>query len=122
MSFKITGAPIIEWLNRNRNPKYTINVYRSTSSIDPNNLPVPIAILPGNANIYNDTTVNYGETYHYIIGTSNGDVENLSDELVIMINRELSEPFDIDVKYYETDSGNLKTPSLDGIYDKFLGN
>lgn len=44
-----------------------VRIFRSTSPIDPNNLPEPLAEVPVGRGVYEDKTVVSGVTYHYFI-------------------------------------------------------
>jgi len=46
----------------------SINIYRSTSMIDVNNLPVALASVAGNVSSYMDTTAVRNTTYYYAVG------------------------------------------------------
>lgn len=58
-------------------------LYRSTSPMDPQNMPAPIAELGPDVVQYEDGDVTPGLTYFYRVGAYIGSVEMLSDELEI---------------------------------------
>lgn len=53
------------------------NIYRSASTIDPNNPPTPIGYVAGSYSSYDDTTAVEGASYYYAIGLEdrNGEVQ-----------------------------------------------
>lgn len=55
-------------------------LYRSTSPIDPANLPAPYAVLPPDTEQYLDADLVYGETYYYRLGVFYGTTERITDE------------------------------------------
>ena len=57
--------------------------YCSETPIDPENLPVPKAVLAGDVRAYVDTDVEIGKTYYVRVGSVKNDVEKLSDEKVV---------------------------------------
>ena len=60
------------------------NVYRSTSPMDPNNLPAPYAAnLPADLTEWEDGAMVAGQTYYYRVGafTAGGTAELISDEI-----------------------------------------
>lgn len=61
----------ISWVNRNAFAEGH-RVYRSTTPIDTNALPAPLATLAAAASMYHDRDVVRGETYYYRIGTYKG--------------------------------------------------
>lgn len=58
--------------------------YCSETPIDVNDLPIPKAILAGEARTYTDTAIEAGKTYHVRIGSVKGGVEKISNEIVIV--------------------------------------
>lgn len=60
-------------------------VYRSDTSMDPNNLPTPLTTLGPNINSYTDESVSIGNTYYYIISSIVGGVEYTSTEKSITV-------------------------------------
>lgn len=74
MSIRIT------WSNVNAAIADGIRVYRSTSPIDPNDLPAPLIMLAGDALGYEDTAVVNNTFYYYRFGFFKGDDELLSEE------------------------------------------
>ena len=62
------------------------NVYRSTSPMDPNNMPAPYAAnLPADLTKWEDGAMVAGQTYYYRVGafTAGGTVELISDEIAL---------------------------------------
>ena len=59
--------------------------YCSETPIDPENLPVPKAVLAGDVRAYVDTDVEFGKTYFVRVGSVKNGVEKLSDEASIVI-------------------------------------
>lgn len=59
-------------------------VYRSTSPMDPESLPAPIATLGPNQSMYEDSGLTEGETYFYRVSAINQGEEYLSDEFEIL--------------------------------------
>lgn len=66
--------------------------YCSETPIDPENLPVPKAVLPGDVRTYVDTDIDVGKTYYVRIGSVKNVVEKLSAEQSIYASN-------IDLKY-----------------------
>lgn len=58
-----------------------VRVYRSTSAIDPNNLPAPHAVLAANAMTFVDSGLSPGVTYHYRVSVFYEANEAVSAEL-----------------------------------------
>jgi hypothetical protein len=58
-------------------------VYRSTSTIDPQNLPAPLATLGAGVELYDDYTAVNGTTYYYRVGALVNGTEYVSQETVI---------------------------------------
>jgi hypothetical protein len=61
----------ISFTNPNVNAE-GINVYRSSSQLDPTNLPAPLATIAGNSTSFSDTTVEKDATYYYIFEVFSG--------------------------------------------------
>lgn len=59
-------------------------LYKSTTPMDPQNLPVPYADLGPDIEAFQDGFVTPGETYYYRVGAFVGGVEMVSDELVLV--------------------------------------
>lgn len=57
-------------------------IYRSTSPMDPENLPTPIATLGPNVEEYVDATAAYGTTYYYRVGAFTQGGVYVSDEII----------------------------------------
>ncbi len=57
--------------------------YCSETPIDVNNLPVPKAIIAGDARTYTDTAIEVGKTYYVAVGSVKGGIEKVSQELEI---------------------------------------
>ena len=53
--------------------------YCSETEIDPENLPIPKAVLGGDARTYIDTAIETGKTYYVAISSVKNNVEKLSD-------------------------------------------
>ncbi|MCR3924252.1 hypothetical protein NUJ08_03415 [Acinetobacter pittii] len=58
--------------------------YCSEIPIDPENLPLPKAILDGEARSYIDTDIEVGKTYYVRVGSVRNSIEKLSDEIVVV--------------------------------------
>lgn len=56
-------------------------IYRSTSSIDPNNLPVALAEVPANTFTYTDNTVVQGQLYYYVIASQKNGQLSISRQI-----------------------------------------
>lgn len=74
MSIRLT------WSNVNAAIADGVRIYRSTSPINPNNLPTPLTTVAGSALQYDDTTAANGVFYYYRLGFFKGSDELLSDE------------------------------------------
>lgn len=61
----------------------SIKVYRATTPIDVNNLPVPLDTIAGSATSYTDTTAVRDTTYYYVVGHVRGSNELLSQVLTM---------------------------------------
>jgi hypothetical protein len=73
-------AVLLAWNDHNPR-KGGHKIYRSTSPMNPGNMPAPLAVLgPGN-NYYDDTTTDPAVTYYYRVGTFLGSDEELSAEV-----------------------------------------
>lgn len=59
--------------------------YCSETPIDPENLPVPKAVLAGDVRAYVDTDVEIGKTYYVRVGSVKNDVEKLSDVVFVVV-------------------------------------
>lgn len=57
--------------------------YCSETPIDPENLPLPKAILASDARAYVDTDIEVGKTYFVRVGSVKNGVEKISDEFVV---------------------------------------
>lgn len=57
--------------------------YCSETPIDLENLPVPKAIIAGDARTYTDTAIEVGKKYYVAVGSVKGDIEKVSQELEI---------------------------------------
>lgn len=57
--------------------------YCSLTPMDPNSLPTPKAILDGSVRAYSDTAVTSGYKYYVRLSTVKGEVEKVSDELIV---------------------------------------
>ena len=75
----------INWYNPNVEVSEH-RIYRSEATIDPNNLPAPIATLSGTLTEFFDDTVQNLTTYHYRIGALVNGVEYVSDENVVFVD------------------------------------
>lgn len=73
---------LITWSDNNLSEEGH-RLYRSTSPMDPESLPAPIANLGPGVDSYEDGDVTPGETYYYRVGAFVGSVEMVSDELEI---------------------------------------
>lgn len=82
----------LRWVNTNVPPPGTINVYRSQSPMDPDDLPSPIANLGGSAVIYVDDDVVEDETYYYRVGFVRGSESAVSSEIAIVAGAGKSPP------------------------------
>lgn len=81
----MSGNVLISWNDPNI-AELGYNIYRSTSPIDSNNLPVPIAQLPENSTSYLDIdNLQIGIDYYYRVGTVTPDEIILSDNIRVNI-------------------------------------
>lgn len=78
------------WVSANDN-ETGHKIYRSTSPMDVNSLPEPIAILGVDSVSYEDTTVEFNTLYYYRIGVFNENGETVSDEYQIQTVESLNE-------------------------------
>lgn len=62
----------IKWDDQTDQALDAVEIYRSTTKIDENNPGQPIASLPGDAVLYEDTGVLVGNTYHYRVALVKG--------------------------------------------------
>lgn len=74
MGFRLT------WLDLNASEEGHY-IYRSTSPMDPQNLPTPIATLGPNVGLYDDGNIVEGLTYYYRVGAFSGSAVMVSDEV-----------------------------------------
>lgn len=58
-------------------------VYRSISTIDPETLPTPLAVLDPDVELYLDETVSPATTYYYRVSAVTQGEEKVSDEVMI---------------------------------------
>lgn len=78
MGFRLT------WVEENLSEEGH-RVYRSTSPMDPGNLPAPLVTLPPDVEEWEDGTVTPGVTYYYRVGAFiDGVVEKVSDEFEVV--------------------------------------
>lgn len=119
----LSGAIVLRWYNRNILDIDGTNIYRSTSPMDPNNLPEPYAVVEGGKSAYVDHGTELYQEYYYRIGVvHNGEVLGTDHELHFKIGSDLEAPFNLDASYHDDDSGDLQEPfSLIATYDKFKG-
>ena len=75
---------LIKWQDNNVSEEGH-RIYKSTSTIDPNNLPSPYATVGPDVTQFEDGEILDGETFYYRIGayTASSTVELVSDELVV---------------------------------------
>lgn len=74
----------LSWLDNNL-AEDGHRIYRSTSSMDPDNLPSPLVELGVDITTYDDAdSIVPGETYYYIVSAFKGSVERLSEELSVV--------------------------------------
>lgn len=68
------------------------NLYKSTSPMDPLNLPAPLVSLGPDVEEYEDPDVVEGSTYYYRVGAfiNGGTVESVSDELVAVADETIA--------------------------------
>ncbi len=75
----------LDWTNPNFGA-VRHNIYRGTSSLDPQNLPPPLDDVPGGSETFTDDNgIVRGQTYYYIIGTEVGGDEYLSNEVSLLV-------------------------------------
>lgn len=75
----------LDWTNPNFGA-VRHNIYRGTSSLDPQNLPPPLDDVPGGSETFTDDNgIVRGQTYHYIIGTEVDGDEHLSNEVSLLV-------------------------------------
>ena len=91
--------------------------YCSETPIDLENLPVPKAIIAGDARTYTDTVIDVGKTYYVAVGSVRGGIEKVSQELEIFVGGE--EHWDKVVSLLHFD-GDYKNEVLD--YNYWSGN
>lgn len=83
----------LRWDNANPPSELTdINVYRSTSPMDPQALPAALATLVSTARSYDDSTVVTGNTYYYRIGMVVSGEEQVSAEKQIYVDTTIAVP------------------------------
>jgi hypothetical protein len=74
----------LTWGSANAALADSINIYRATTPIDVNNLPVALATgVAGSATSYIDTTAVRNTTYYYVVGHVRGGNELLSQVLIM---------------------------------------
>lgn len=61
--------------------------YCSEVPINPENLPVPRAILAGDVRTYIDTAIEVGKTYYVAVGAVKNGVEKLSEEIIVVASQ-----------------------------------
>lgn len=78
-------STILRWTNPNSvgAPVDAVLVYRSTSTIDPESLPSPLATLAGSAIYYEDTTAVDATIYYYRVAFERGSELSVSGEITI---------------------------------------
>lgn len=59
-------------------------IYRSTSTMDPQNMPAPVADIAANSSSYEDSGLTVGVTYYYRVGVYIGATEDISDEFTVV--------------------------------------
>lgn len=62
--------------------------YCSETPIDPENLPVPKAILASDVRTYVDTAIEVGKKYYVRLGAVKNNIEKLSDEKIVIADRD----------------------------------
>lgn len=72
----------LSWVNRNVNVVDSIKIYRSLSAIDIASPGTALAVLPGTALEYTDTTVTRNTLYHYVVETVQGGSSVFGAEFV----------------------------------------
>lgn len=58
-------------------------VYRSSSPIDPESLPPPLAVLGANVNSYTDSAVSEGDFFYYRVAAKRGGELAVSDQIAV---------------------------------------
>lgn len=86
------------------------NIYRSTSPMDPENLPTELDSVDANVTVYDDGSVVEGTTYYYRVSATMAGAEMVSDEIEVL----LEETVDIVVGTMSLIS-NSDVSTLDGL-------
>lgn len=105
---------ILRWTDRNM-AEEGHRIYRSTSPMDIQNMPAPIATLLADVEYYEDMNVVQGQTYYYRVGAYVGGVEKFSEEFQVVAQD--SSPIVNKVNFYYTMENVTATDVVD-----FFGN
>lgn len=97
-------------------------VYRSTSPMDPNNLPAPLAALGVDVTEYIDDTVTADVTYYYRVSAYKGAAESVSSEVEILASDSGVPTLNLDLWYKMTDISGTLVPDSAGTNDGSLTN
>ena len=94
--------------------------YCSETPIDPENLPVPKAVLAGDVRAYVDTDIEAGRTYYIGIGSVKNSVEKLSDVVSVVAKNNPFSAFVISKLALSSDlideKGNIWTPNRTPVF------
>lgn len=74
----------ITWENKNIRP-VEVEIYRSATTIDRNNLPAPIKVVTDGATSYVDAGAEMGSTYYYVIAVKEGNSRVFSQERKVKV-------------------------------------
>lgn len=73
----------IRWFDRNID-EVEQRIYRSETTMDPNNMPVPLATVAADVQVYEDNTVEDDKIYYYRVSSVRADgLERISDEITV---------------------------------------
>lgn len=110
---------ILRWTDRNM-AEDGYRVYRSTSPMDPQNMPAPVVDLAIDVEEYEDMDVTQGVTYYYRVGAYVGTVEKLSKEFQVVADD--SSPVINKVNFYYTMENLTVTDVVDdtGKYNAII--
>lgn len=94
--------------------------YCSETQIDPENLPVPKAVLAGDVRFCVDTDIDVGKTYYVAVGSVKNGVEKLSDVVSVVATNDPFSAFVISKLALSSDlideKGNIWTPNKTPVF------
>jgi hypothetical protein len=86
LQFTLLAGPKVRLTWQDPNPDEDGHrVYRSATSMDPNDLPAPLAALGVDVEAYDDEAVEENETWFYRVSAFRGDGEAVSDEIEVTV-------------------------------------